>query len=59
MHLSIYLKIFAGLNAASTLLDSADKALYFAKEHGRNQVVLFENIPPPQSNSDANDVELF
>jgi len=43
----------------STLLDSADKALYFAKEHGRNQVVLFENIPPPQSNSDANDVELF
>lgn len=43
----------------STLLDSADKALYFAKEHGRNQAVLFENIPPPQSNSDANDVELF
>lgn len=44
----------------STLLDSADKALYYAKEHGRNQVVLFESIENTQTASDANDdVELF
>jgi len=44
----------------STLLDSADKALYFAKEHGRNQVVLFENIENVEANTDnLNDVELF
>jgi len=50
-------------NAAmpSALLDRADKSLYFAKEHGRNQVVLFENTPELVAavREDGGEIELF
>ncbi|MDP2903189.1 MAG: GGDEF domain-containing protein [Methylovulum sp.] len=43
-----------------TLLDRADKALYFAKDKGRNQVVLYEGIINLQSAANHhNDIELF
>jgi diguanylate cyclase (GGDEF)-like protein len=45
----------------SILLDRADKALYYAKEHGRNQVILFEITPELVSVEHKNDgeIELF
>ncbi len=47
----------------SMLLDRADKALYYAKEHGRNQVVLFESTPElvaeEYEHSDDGEIELF
>ncbi|PPC91397.1 MAG: GGDEF domain-containing protein [Methylobacter sp.] len=44
----------------STLLDNADKALYFAKDHGRNQVVIFEDMLNLSDTADAlDDIELF
>lgn len=42
------------------LLDRADKALYFAKDNGRNQVVLFEDMIVTQRAVDHHsDIELF
>ena len=45
----------------SILLDRADKALYYAKEHGRNQVVLYELTQELVANEYENDseIELF
>jgi diguanylate cyclase (GGDEF)-like protein len=45
----------------SILLDRADKALYYAKEHGRNQVVLFELTPElvASEHEEDGDIELF
>ncbi|MFA5984673.1 MAG: GGDEF domain-containing protein [Methylococcaceae bacterium] len=44
----------------SLLLDNADKALYSAKDHGRNQVILFEDMPPnPKLQQAANNIEFF
>lgn len=44
-----------------TLLDRADKALYYAKENGRNQVILFEDMMALQDEGEDNlgDIELF
>jgi len=44
-----------------TLLDRADKSLYYAKEHGRNQVVMYEDmeIIAEDTDNDLNDIELF
>lgn len=47
----------------SMLLDRADKALYYAKEHGRNQVVLFELtselVAEEHAHDDDGEIELF
>jgi len=45
----------------STLLDRADKALYYAKDNGRNQLALYEKISDllqPKDNEE-DEVELF
>lgn len=44
----------------TTLLDRADKALYYAKENGRNKTVIYENTETLIKNASANDnIELF
>ena len=44
------------------ILDKADKALYFAKQHGRNQVCCYENLVSQGKIQDSvilNETELF
>jgi len=44
----------------TTLLDRADKALYYAKEHGRNKVVFYKDVKEEQDNTEViNDIEIF
>ena len=47
----------------STILDKADKALYYAKEHGRNQVCVYEQLVADGrlqvSETQIGDIELF
>jgi diguanylate cyclase (GGDEF)-like protein len=46
----------------TTLLGRADQALYFAKEHGRNRVVFWEDLPrrsQPREVSAAGSIDLF
>jgi diguanylate cyclase (GGDEF)-like protein len=47
----------------TSILDRADKALYYSKEHGRNQVNVYEHLVDsgklPGQPSSPDDVELF
>jgi predicted signal transduction protein with EAL and GGDEF domain len=45
----------------STLLDRADKALYYAKDNGRNQLALYEKISDllQSKGNEEDEVELF
>ena len=45
----------------STLLDRADKALYYAKDNGRNQLALYEKISDllESNGNEEDEVELF
>lgn len=47
-----------GVSMPTTQLDHADKALYYAKDSGRNRVVLYENMPVVQNN-EPGEIELF
>lgn len=47
-----------GISMPTTQLDHADKALYYAKDNGRNRVVLYEDMPVVQDNEPC-ETELF
>ncbi|MDP1771618.1 MAG: GGDEF domain-containing protein [Methylobacter sp.] len=47
-----------GISMPTTQLDHADKALYYAKDNGRNRVVLYEDMALVQDNN-ASEIELF
>jgi len=43
----------------ATLLDQADKALYFAKETGRNKVIFYEDMDTEEELNEGGGAELF
>lgn len=42
---------------STTAVARADRALYFAKEHGRNRVVCATELPDTQQDDDASDIQ--
>jgi diguanylate cyclase (GGDEF)-like protein len=56
---SIGLTRVDSISMPTTQLDRADKALYHAKDSGRNQVALYEDMPIFIQNNDFSDIELF
>lgn len=56
---SIGLTHVDGISMPTTQLDHADKALYYAKDNGRNRVVLYEDIADLVQDNDSNEMELF
>jgi len=48
-----------GTSMPTTQLDHADKALYYAKDSGRNKVVLYEDISALIQDNDLSEIELF
>lgn len=56
---SIGLTHVDGISMPTTQLDNADKALYYAKDNGRNRVILYEDIPVLNQDNDLSEIELF
>ncbi|WP_333873360.1 GGDEF domain-containing protein [Methylobacter sp.] len=56
---SIGLTHVDGVSMPTTQLDHADKALYYAKDNGRNRVVLYEDISVLDQDNDPSEIELF
>jgi diguanylate cyclase (GGDEF)-like protein len=57
---SIGLTHVDGVSMPTTQLDHADKALYHAKDTGRNRVILYEDMPVLlEEEDDAGEIELF
>ena len=56
---SIGLTHVDGTSMPTTQLDHADKALYYAKDSGRNRVVLYEDISILVQDNNLNEIELF
>jgi diguanylate cyclase (GGDEF)-like protein len=48
-----------GKSMPTTQLDHADKALYHAKDSGRNRVILYEDMTVVAQDYDADNIELF
>lgn len=48
-----------GISMPTTQLDHADKALYHAKDSGRNRVILYEDMPVLVHDNDTGEIELF
>jgi diguanylate cyclase (GGDEF)-like protein len=55
---SIGLTHVNGISMPTTQLDHADKALYYAKDNGRNKVILYEDMAVVHDN-DLSEIELF
>jgi diguanylate cyclase (GGDEF)-like protein len=59
---SIGVTFIASNDLPVTVMDRADKALYYTKENGRNQVAFFEHLVAAgklRENSAESDIELF
>ncbi|MDO9046568.1 MAG: GGDEF domain-containing protein [Methylobacter sp.] len=56
---SIGLTHVDGISMPTTQLDHADKALYYAKDNGRNRVILYEDISVLVQDNDHSEIELF
>jgi diguanylate cyclase (GGDEF)-like protein len=56
---SIGLTHVDGISMPTTQLDHADKALYHAKDNGRNKVVLYEDMSVLVQDNDLSETELF
>jgi diguanylate cyclase (GGDEF)-like protein len=59
---SIGVTEITGNDLPVTTMDRADQALYYAKDHGRNQVLFYESLRSENKVADksaSNDVDLF
>jgi len=56
---SIGLTHVDGISMPTTHLDHADRALYYAKDNGRNKVVLYEDMAVLVQDNDPSEIELF